>query len=93
MIANTNNGSAILIWVERGQTPTETAFRMGSPSSTPTYHLDIQTAVNEAMRILSSGLSLGREPWILSQGHLLGPDDIQLAHGRMPPHLSAMMHY
>ena len=83
---------ASLVWLRRGETPRESQFRPHGASS-QSYHADIHDAVNEAMRVLSSGLADGRQPWILSHGTLLDPDDIQLAHGRSSPHLTAMAHY
>jgi hypothetical protein len=78
MFRQTTTGLATLLWVERGQTPTEPMFRASLISSRLSRHHDVKCAVHEAMHRLSGGSSMGMQPWVLSQGMILEPDELQM---------------
>jgi hypothetical protein len=70
---------AILVWMERGQIPTEAAFKLAPRSSNPTHYPDLATAVAETMRLLCGDRrNERREPWILCQKIVLSPADIRM---------------
>jgi hypothetical protein len=85
--------SATLLWMERGQTPTEAEFRSCLIASHISQHYNIQSAICEAMRRLVNGSSEGRQPWILSQGIILEPEEIQMIHSHSTDPMEAVLRY
>jgi hypothetical protein len=86
-------GLATLLWMERGQTPTEVMFRDSLIASHLSRHADVQSAVQEAMQRLSGGSSQGRQPWILSRGVILDPEEIQIIHNAAADPTEACLRY
>jgi hypothetical protein len=71
-------GIATLLWMERGQIPNETSFRFSLTSSHLSRHTNVRAAVNEATRKMSGGSSAGRQPWVLCEGVIFEPAEIQM---------------
>jgi hypothetical protein len=89
----TTTALSTLLWMEQGQTLIEATFYHGSHPSQRFQYLDVQSAAQEAMRRLSDGSSLGRQPWILSEGVILEPDEIQMIYNDSVDPMHAIIHY
>jgi hypothetical protein len=81
---------ATLLWLERGRRATRDLFAMKSVG--PVKYPNTESAISEAMRVLTRP-NYDKLPWILSEGTILDPDDVRVAHGRIGDHLHCVIRY
>jgi hypothetical protein len=93
MLRLTTTALSTLLWMKQGQMPIEETFRHGSHSSQRFQYVDVQSAVREAMQRLSDGSSQGRQPWILTEGVILEPEEIQMIYNDSVDPMHAVIHY
>jgi hypothetical protein len=83
---------ATLLWLGRGRRATRQHFIVASIGDVRQSYPSLASAIDQAMRVLTQP-DCNKLPWILSDGTILGPDEIRILDGRSDTHARSVLNY